>query len=200
MAEPIEYYFDFSSPYGYLIADQIDGFAARHGREVAWRPILLGVIFQKTGQQALTLQPLKGDYAKRDWARFARLLGVPYTFPARFPVPTQAAARAFYWLDERDPRKAKDFARAVYHAYFEHGHDISSPETVVAIAGALGADKDALARALDTPEAKERLKREVERAMAQGVFGSPFLIVDGEPFWGADRLWQVKRWIEKGGW
>lgn len=200
MAEPILYYFDFSSPYGYLICDQIDEFAARHGREVEWHPILLGVIFQTTGQKALSEQPLKGTYAKRDWERFARLLGVPYRFPSRFPVPTQAAARAFYWARESEPAQAKALARALYHAYFEHDRDISDPEAVVEIAGSLGFDEQALTAALNGPELKERLKEECRTAMERGVFGSPFLIVDGEPFWGADRLWQIKRWIEQGGW
>jgi 2-hydroxychromene-2-carboxylate isomerase len=200
MPSPIDYYFDFSSPYGYLISDQIDDFAARHGREVAWHPVLLGVIFQKTGTKPLSEIPLKGAYARHDWDRFARLLGVPYRHPERFPIPTQAAARVFYWVHDRDPREAKALARALYHAYFEHGQDISNPAKVVEIANRLGHDGRALTDALKSEALKERVKGECEAAVERGVFGSPFLIVDGEPFWGSDRLWQVKRWLDRGGW
>jgi 2-hydroxychromene-2-carboxylate isomerase len=197
---PIDYYFDFSSPYGYLVADQIDAYAERHGRTVKWRPFLLGVVFQQTGQEPLSDQPVKGDYCRHDWQRFARLLGVPYHEPEPFPIPTQAAARAFYWVADQDEALAKRLARALYHGYFAEGKNISAPETVVAIAGSLEIDGEALAEALETQVVKERLKAEVSAAIERGVFGSPTFIVDGEMFWGADRLWQIKRWIEQGGW
>ena len=200
MPAPIDYYFDFSSPYGYLVADQIDAYAERHGRTVKWRPFLLGVVFQKTGQKPLSEQPLKGDYCRHDWRRFARLMGVPYHEPEPFPIATQAAARAFYWTADQDEALAKRLARTLYRAYFAEGKDISSPEIVTGIARALGIDMDALAAALQSPEIKERLKAEVSAAIERGVFGSPTFIVDGEMFWGADRLWQIKRWIEQGGW
>src|SRR3546814_10341238 len=90
MPTPIDFYFDFSSPYGYLASEQIEALAARHGRTVAWRPILLGVVFQQTGGQPLLDIPLKGGYARHDLARSARLLGLPFQLPASFPFPSVA--------------------------------------------------------------------------------------------------------------
>ncbi len=200
MAEPIDFYFDFSSPYGYFASRLIDDIAARHGREVNWRPFLLGVVFKITGQTPLTQQPMRGDYAVRDFERCARLYDIPFTWPERFPIPTQNAARAFYWLSDSDPARARDFARAAYHAYMGEGRDISTPGAVVEIAEGLGIDGAALAAALGDPAVKERLKTEVEAAIAAGIFGSPTIVVDGEPFWGADRLDHVARWLETGGW
>ncbi|MBI2225012.1 MAG: DsbA family protein, partial [Betaproteobacteria bacterium] len=75
MANPIDFYFDYSSPYGYFAAMKIDDLAARHGRSVNWKPILLGAVFKVTGGKPLPSLPLKGDYAKRDMARSARFLG-----------------------------------------------------------------------------------------------------------------------------
>src|SRR5574342_287122 len=92
MSAPIEFYFDFSSPYGYLATTRIDAVAARFGREALWRPILLGVAFKVTGSQPLPSLPLKGDYAKRDMARFARLWNVPFRIPTKFPIATHAPA------------------------------------------------------------------------------------------------------------
>ena len=102
MAAPIDFYFDFSSPYGYLASCRIDEVAARHDRKVNWRPFLLGVAFKLTGSGPLTSQGPKGDYALHDFARTARLLGVPFAMPEGFPFASVAAARAFYWLLDQD--------------------------------------------------------------------------------------------------
>ena len=199
MADPIDFYFDFSSPYGYLMSEKIDALATRHGRDVRWHAVLLGAIFKVTGGAPLPMLPLKGSYAACDMPRTARFLDVPFTLPAKFPVATQAAARAFYWLHDTDAAQAQRFARAVYHAYFRDGADISDPSTVVAVAKSLGVDGDALAAALNTDAVKSRLVAAVDAGMAVGVFGSPFVIVDGEPFWGVDHLAQIERWLETGG-
>jgi 2-hydroxychromene-2-carboxylate isomerase len=197
---PIEFFFDFSSPYGYLAATCIDDVAARHGRSVAWKPFLLGVAFKSSGSQPLVDYPLKGEYSRRDMARSARRLGVPFIMPEPFPFMAVAASRAFYWLDERDPAAAQRLAKALFHkAYAEQG-EISSAAAVVEVARSLGIYGEALQAALAEPAVKDRLRREVEAAIGRGIFGSPFFIVDGELFWGHDRLGDVERWLETGGW
>ena len=200
MANAIEFYFDFSSPYGYFAATKIDDIAAKHARTVVWRPILLGAIFKITGQQPLPTIPLKGSYAKHDLARSARLFGVPFKLPSKFPVAGQAPSRAFYWVGDRDPLLAAKLALALYRAYFAEDRDISSPEVTANVAAKLGVNRDELVQALDDPAVKERLKSEVDAAIERGVFGSPYIIVDGEPFWGSDRLDQVEKWLATGGW
>lgn len=199
MAEAIDFYFDFSSPYSYLAAEKIDALAERFGRQVNWRPILLGVVFQQLGTQSLVKQPGQGDYAPRDMARSARFLGIPFRMPSRFPLPTQAAARAYYWLEGQDPALARRFAHAVFRAFYVDDRDISAPAEVLAIATDLGIARAALEAALASPEVKERLKRETEAAVDQGLFGAPWVVVDGEAFWGADRLAQIEKWLETGG-
>jgi 2-hydroxychromene-2-carboxylate isomerase len=200
MPAAIDFYFDFSSPYGYLAAEQIEDLAARHGRAVAWRPILLGAVFPQTGSQPLLNIPLKGDYARRDMERSARLLGIPFQVPARFPFMSVAACRAFYWLQDKDPEKAVALAKALYREAFAGGRAVDSAESVVAVAGSLDVDGEELAAALNDPAVKERLRKEVDAAISKGVFGSPLIVVDGEPFWGHDRLEQVDLWLQKGGW
>jgi 2-hydroxychromene-2-carboxylate isomerase len=199
MAEPIEFFFDFSSPYGYIAGRLIDELGAKHGRTVAWKPILLGAIFKLTGSGPLTTIPLKGAYALHDFARTARLLGVPFKMPDAFPFSSVAAVRAFYWLDQTDPKAAHDLARGLYDIAFS-GRDISAPATVAAKAAELGLDPDAVLAAIDSAPVKELARAENDKAVARGIFGSPFIVVDGEPFWGVDRLPQVERWLETGGW
>jgi 2-hydroxychromene-2-carboxylate isomerase len=200
MPAPIEFYFDFSSPYGYLASTRIEALAARHGRDTLWRPILLGAVFKVTGGKPLPMLPLKGDYAVRDTARFARLWGVPFRLPTKFPIATQAPARAFYWVHDRDPALAKRLAGLLYHAYFAEDRDIGGPRATAEVAASLGLDAAETLAAISDPGVKDRLRRETDAALARGVFGSPFLIVDGEPFWGADRLDQAERWLATGGW
>ena len=143
---PLDFYFDFSSPYGYLAGHGIDPIAEKHGRTVMWRPYLLGVVFAITGQSPLTTQPLRGDYALHDLTRSARSLRVPFVMPEPFPVLTLAAGRAYYWIHDRDPAMAKAFARSVYHRIFGEGGDIATPAAIIAIAEACGADGGNLRR------------------------------------------------------
>ena len=200
MTDSLDFYFDFSSPYGYLGAERIDAIAAKHRRTVTWRPFLLGAVFKAIGGSPLVDQPVKGPYARHDMARSARLHGIAYTVPDPFPVNSIAACRAFYWLAESDPARAHDLALALYRGYFARNRDLSRPETVVEAAQALGVDGDALVAALQDQAVKDRLRAENDAALARGVFGSPTVFVGDEMFWGHDRLDHIDRWLETDGW
>lgn len=197
---PIDFYFEFSSPYGYIASQLAEDFEKRVGRAMTWRPLLLGPVFKVTGQAPLTEIPIKGDYAKRDFARSAHMHDVSYRHPEKFPIGTVAACRAFYWVSDRDPAQARRLAKALYRAYFVDGVDIGTPAAVLEVAKAVGVDATQLAAALEDPAVKDRARREVDAAIAAGVFGSPFFIVDGEPFWGVDRMPMLEQWIKSGGW
>jgi 2-hydroxychromene-2-carboxylate isomerase len=198
--QPILFYFDFSSPYGYLASLKIDAIASAHGREVEWKPILLGPVFKASGNTPLISQPLKGDYAKHDFYRSARYLKVPFVLPDPFPIATVAAARAYYWLRDRDAAKAKALAQRLFARFYTEGKDIGAAEAVVNEAAALGLDGAAVSATLGDQAVKDRLKTEVDKAIELGVCGSPFIIIDGEAFWGSDRLDQVDAWLRTGGW
>ena len=200
MAAPIDFYFDFSSPYGYLATQKIDALAAKYGRLVEWHPVLLGVVFKETGASPLTMIPLKGEYSRRDFERSARFHGIAgFRMPPKFPIPSQAPARIVLWLKARDPALATRVIKALYRAFFTEGVDISDPDTAASIAAREGVNVAEARAAVDEPAMKDALKREVEQAIGRGVFGSPFVFVDGEPFWGLDRFDQVERWLATGG-
>jgi 2-hydroxychromene-2-carboxylate isomerase len=200
MPQPIDFYFEFASPYGYLASTQIDAIAERHGRTVAWRPIMLGAAFKETGARPLTQTPLKGPYLLHDVPRFARLLGVPLTLPPVMPMNSLAASRACVWLEEDSPDRAKRLAQALLHAHWGEGRDLGAPEAVADVAAGLGIERDDLLAAVADQRIKDRLKDQTRAAIERGVFGSPFIFVDGEPFWGADRLPQIEAWLSQGGW
>jgi 2-hydroxychromene-2-carboxylate isomerase len=199
MPEPIHFHFDFSSPYGYLGAERIEALAARHGRRVGWHPMLLGIAFKATGAQPLTNVPIKGDYSKRDMERSARFYDVAFRMPSKFPIATQAPARIVCWQRARDAASAGDLVKALYRAYFVHDRDIGDPDVAADVARDAGLDRAGARAAIDDPAVKDALRREVDAALAKGVFGSPFVFVDGEPFWGIDRFGQVDRWLAQGG-
>ncbi len=197
---PIEFYFEFNSPYGYIAACKLGDLASKHGREVDWKPILLRALFEVTGGRPLAQLPLRGDYMMHDFARSAAYHGIAYRQPDVYPFPPVAAARAVYWAKDQDPAKAGELGLALYHACSRDNVDIATPEGVAGIAANVGLDKDALLAALETDAVKNRLAREIEAALKKGVFGSPFIIVDGEGFWGADRLGMIDKRMQTGGW
>ncbi|WUR13091.1 2-hydroxychromene-2-carboxylate isomerase [[Empedobacter] haloabium] len=196
MSTPIDFYFDFGSPYAYFAAARIDALAARHGRTVRWRPVLILALFKATGALPAPMVPLRGPYAERDTMRTAQLNGIVYRQPPNFPQLLLAPPRAALWIEnEYGADKAATFARRCFEAYFSEGIDISQDDAIVQLAEALGVDGARLREGLHSAAIKEQLKTAGEEAIARGVFGVPFMIVDGEPFWGFDRFDQMEQWL-----
>lgn len=204
MNKTIDFYFDFSSPYGYLGSTRIEAIAEKHQRTVVWHPILLGAIFKVSGQAPLTSYPLKGDYALMDFERAAREYATPFKQPDVFPIGAVAASRACCWLktstDVKLAERLTPFVHAVYKAYYVDGRNISEADEVLAIASSVGIDKDALAAGIAEQPVKDALREAIENAIQLGIFGAPTTVVDGELFWGSDRLDQVDKWLSRGGW
>ena len=199
MKRPFDFYFDFSSPYSYIASEWVEALAARHGRTVRWQAILLGVTFQAAELRSPVGYPIKREYSLRDFRRSARFEGVPFVQPEEFPIPTQNAARVFWWLnDSQGPEPAKAWARAGLRAYFTRGVMLSQPQALKALAAVSGLDAQQAEAAWTDPAWKARLKRANDEALAAGVFGAPFFVVDGEPFWGNDRKAQIERWLAQG--
>lgn len=196
---PIDFYFDFSSPYSYIANEWIDAVAARHGRTVRRHAVLLGVLFPHAKLQPLAFYPIKGDYAKRDFARSARFERVPYVLPAQFPLSTQNAARVFWWLAQTEGADAAaQWTRSVMRAYFSSGKIISDAQVLRQLADEAGIGADRAEQIWQDPAWKDSLRQANEEALARGVFGAPYFFVDGEPFWGNDRKAQMERWLAEG--
>lgn len=196
----LHFYFEFSSPYGYIASELVDAFAATHSVAVTWHPFLIGAAFKVAGTTKLLDIPMKGDYSKHDIIRLARYHNIPYTLPDAFPLNSVAAARAFYWCQDAYPDKAVPLAKAIYRYAFAEGGDFKQPETIGQIATGIGLDAAETVEGLAQQAVKDRLRGEVDTALQNGVFGSPFFIYDEEPFWGVDHMEQLGRWIDTGGW
>ena len=197
--QPIDFYFEFASPYGYLASLEIGNVAEKYGRTVNWRPFMLGAAFKVTNSAPNMTIPMKGDYLARDIVRCAKMMNVPIVIPDVSPMNSLAAMRAFYWLNEADPEVAVKLAKGVFRAHWAEGRDLSPAEAVAAEAAALDIDANALIEAIQDPTIKELLKQETQTGIDRGAFGSPFFSVDGEAYWGHDRMGQIEYHLEHGG-
>jgi 2-hydroxychromene-2-carboxylate isomerase len=202
MKPPLQFWFDFISPFGYFASLRIDALAARHGRTAEWHPLLVGVTVLKVmGLKAIPQTPLKGPYAARQIARYLRRHEITLgRDPNAAPMNPLPAGRCFAWLRAHAPAHAKAFAQAALHAHWVEGRAMDDPAELRAVALAAGVPPDAVDSALSDPEAALLLRAEVDAAVAQGVFGSPFVIVDGEPFFGVDSFELIDDWLVVGGW
>ena len=196
---PIDFYFDFSSPYSYIANEWIGALAARHGRTVRRHAVLLGATFQAAELKSPISYPIKGEYSMRDFERSARFEGVPYVAPPVFPIPTQNAARVFWWLaDTQGQEAAEAWATAGLRAVFTRGVPLHETAALKLLCTECALDADAAEAVWNDPVWKARLKRANDEAIAAGMFGAPFFVIDGEPFWGNDRRAQMERWLESG--
>ncbi|MES2635547.1 MAG: 2-hydroxychromene-2-carboxylate isomerase [Pseudomonadota bacterium] len=202
MPAPLHFHFDFISPYGWLASLRIAELAARHGREVNWNVMLLGVsVLKVMGLKPLLDTPLKGDYVRRDIPRHVRKLGLTMgrdlDAPVGNPLP---AARAFCLVKHHHPHMQAAMAQALYHAYWAQGQDLSTPQAVASVHLPDGMDAKWLETEVQGEFAATLLRREVDASLRAGVFGSPTFIIDGEMFWGYDRMPDVEDWLATGGW
>lgn len=199
---PIEFYFDFISPFGYFAGLRIDDLARRHGREVEWTSMLVGVsVLKVMGIPAIVELPLKGPYVVNDAKRYARQHRVAFNraSPSATSRPVEAG-RVFAWAKELDPAAARRLATLIFHSYFVHCLDIAQDKVLSSCVSEAGLSWQAFeaARAEGTPAAL--LRRNVDASIERGVFGSPFFIVDGEPFFGLEKLPLLEEWLANGGW
>jgi 2-hydroxychromene-2-carboxylate isomerase len=172
---------------------------------VQWHSMLLGVSVMKVmGLKPLLETPLKGDYVQQDAARYMRRHGLELARKISDPMmDPRPAARAFYWVRRHHPGSEAAFARAVYDRYWRLGKDLSLPQEITDIAAqdpTLGIDPEALRVGEASDESRQDLREAVARSIDRGVFGSPYILVDGEPFWGSDRLDVLEEWLARGGW
>ena len=199
---PIQFYFDFISPFGYFASLRVDELARRFGREVEWTSMLLGVsVLKVMGIPAIASLPLKGPYVINDAKRYARQHQIEFerTRPAPTSRPVEAG-RAFAWARQIDQPAAKRLAASIFKSYFVRGLDIAEDRVLRSCIRQADLSWEAFeaARAEGTPASL--LRRNVECSIQHGVFGSPFFIVDGEPFFGLEKLPLVEEWLATGGW
>ncbi len=195
----MEFWFEFGSTYSYPAAMRIEDQARAAGVSLRWRAFLLGPIFRAQGwnDSPFNLYPAKGRHMWRDMERLCANLEVPLTRPSRFPRNGLLAARIACWFEDEPWLPA--FVRAVYTANFAQDREIAEPDVLSACLADAGADAEEALTAATTDAAKSRLRGAGDEAAAKGIFGAPSFFVDGELFWGNDRLDDALAWATRGG-
>jgi 2-hydroxychromene-2-carboxylate isomerase len=197
MAETLDFYFDFTSPYGYIASQIIDDIADKYGCATRWHAFLVTAAYKQHNASNPLTHPAKQKYFRQDIPRTAAHFGVPFKFPATWPENLVAAGRAFSWIEDRDPEAAKRFAKAALRAYWVEGKALADADVVAEIGAAAGEGHAMLRAALDDSAVKQRFTEKGSATLAQGVFGSPQIVYRGELFWGTDRLDQLRATLEK---
>lgn len=191
----IDFYFDLSSPYSYLAATQLDGIVSRHDVVIAWKPMVLAAVFKAQGNVMPAVCVPKAQYMLKDLARWAAHYGVPFQMSSRFPLPTIRAMRLVIAAEASG--HAGQLAKRFFEAMWERDLDISNDEILRQLVAEIGLEPEALFAAIDTSAVKDKLRAYTDEAISRGVFGAPALVVDGELFWGNDRLHFLEAHLSK---
>ena len=186
MSKTIEYFFDFGSPSAYLAHTQLSAIAERSGAELVYRPMLLGGVFQATGNTTPAAIPAKGKYMGRDIARCAARYGEPYHSNPHFPVNTLNVMRGA--VAAQQDGVLKSYMDAVYRAVWVDQKNTADPEVFAEVLVTAGLDAENFAERIQDPAIKDGLKSNTQEAVERGVFGAPTMFVGEEMFFGQDRL------------
>jgi len=170
------------SPYSWFSAERIDGLL--QGAE--WHGVFLGGVFKATGRSSWGFGQRRGEGMDECEGRAERYGLGPIRWPDPWPTNDLTVARAMAYAARR--RRLKPFALAAMRLAFREGGELGDAETVLEAGRRAGLDPAALGEALSDPEIKAALRADTDAAVAQGVFGVPTVVVDGQLFWGDDRL------------
>ena len=192
MTKSLDFYFDVGSPAAYLAYTQLPKIAAETGATINWQPMLLGGVFQATGNSSPATVPAKGKYMFGDLERFARRYGVPFKHNPHFPINTLMLMRGAAGLQLRKDERFGAYVKAVFEAIWVDGKNLNDLAVTGAVLHAAGFDAAGILALVSQQDVKDRLKVLTQRAVERGIFGAPTLFVGEQMFWGQDRMDFVK--------
>ena len=188
MSKQVEFFFDVGSPTSYLAWTQLPALCAAEGATLVYRPMLLGAVFQATGNASPVSVPAKGRFMHDDMARFAARYGVPFTMNPHFPINTLTLMRGAAGVQLHAPGRLGDYLRGVFHAMWVEPRNLNDPAIASQALMAAGVDPSAVLVWAVDHAVKQALRATTDEAVARGVFGAPTMFVDGTLYFGQDRL------------
>ena len=187
-----EFWFDFGSSASYLAWTQLPALEAANGATAILKPMLLGGVFQATGNQSPVSVPAKGKYIWADFERFAKRYGVAFKMNPYFPINTLLLMRGAIALQTKGDARFTDYCRAVFNAIWVDSLNMNDPATAAQALSHAGFDAQALVALASEQGTKDALKAVTQTAVERGVFGAPTFFVGDQMFWGQDRMDFVK--------
>jgi 2-hydroxychromene-2-carboxylate isomerase/predicted thioesterase len=189
---PIEYFFDYHSPWCYFASLRLGAFCKRLGRQLIWKPMHLARLIERIdGRRPLEANAAFVRWFKDDMQDWAAQLGVEVRYHPQFPLRPVRALRATAYAAQQG--RAEPFVLGVMRAYWTESCDITDPEKLAQIGDAVGLDGRAVCASLEDPFFKRIVEDHTKEAQARGVFGAPTFFCDGKLFWGNDRLQQLEQ-------
>ena len=188
MTKTVDFYFDFGSPAAYLAYTQLPKLAAQTGAAVAMKPMLLGGVFQATGNRPPISVPLKGSYLFQDLNRYAKRYGVPFIMNPYFPINTITLMRAASDLQSHNDARFDLYCATIFKAIWVDSKNMNDLAVVGAVLHEAGFDGAAILALASLQDIKDLLKAQTQAAVDRGIFGAPTFFVGDEMFWGQDRL------------
>jgi 2-hydroxychromene-2-carboxylate isomerase len=179
--EKLEFFFDVGSPYSYLAFHRLQKIKA----EVDYRPMLLGGVFQATGNKSPVENAAKSAYSRHDLMFFANRYGVNFAMHPNFPINTLPLMRGATGYLMQDKAKFLRYVTAIYGAMFDKPRDMAD---IAPILSENGLDPQEYAALIQNPDVKEALKNTTEEAVKRGVFGAPTFFYKNHMMFGQDRL------------
>ncbi len=188
MTKTVEFFFDVGSPASYLAWTQMPALCAQAGATLVHKPMLLGGVFQATGNASPAMVAAKGRYMTVDLGRFAKRYGVEFRMNPHFPINTLQLMRGVIGMQMRQPERFEAFLAAVFTALWAKGANLNDPVVVATTLVDAGFDAAEVFALANDVEVKAALKANTEEAVARGVFGAPTVFVGEAMFFGQDRL------------
>ncbi|RYF61763.1 MAG: 2-hydroxychromene-2-carboxylate isomerase [Comamonadaceae bacterium] len=192
MTQDVRFFFDVGSPASYLAWTQLPEICAAAGARLIYKPMLLGGVFQATGNASPGAVPAKGRYTNNDYVRHARKYRVPFTPNPHFPIITLFLMRVVTGVQLQEPERLQDLLGAVFKAMWIDALNLNEPALTEKTLMDAGFDAAALKALANDPSVKAALKAATEEAVALGVFGAPTTFVSDEMFFGQDRMDMVR--------
>lgn len=189
MPRQIDYYFTLLSPWTYLGHQTFVETAQRHGCSVSYKPTPLRMVFDETGGLPLPKRhPVRQRYRILELQRWREKRGLPLViYPQHFPFDVSLADRTVLAIVAAGGDPAR-FVGDVLAGVWARDEDLSQPELIAQIAGRAGLNGAALLAAAGSEAMVQLYAATINEAIAAGVFGAPSYVLDGEVFWGQDRL------------
>jgi len=199
MSKRVEFFFDVGSPATYLAWTQLPSICQIEGAELAYRPMLLGGVFQATGNASPATVPSKGAYTRIDLARHAKKHGVPLKMNPFFPINTLTLMRGATGVQIHMPDRFQDYLRGVFKAMWIEPVNLNQPELIAQALVDAGFDSAEIMTLANSADVKAALRATTEEAIARGAFGTPTMFVGTDMFFGQDRLEFVREALRAAG-
>ena len=195
--KPIDFWFSIGSTYTFLSVMRLPTLAMEHDLSVNWRPFNVRTILVEQNNIPFAGKPVKAAYMWRDIERRAGKYGLSLAVPAPYPLEFLPLANQVALLGMREGW-GQDYVLATYRRWFRLGLPAGSEPNLSASLTEIGQDPDRAILAARSPAIEEALSVETDEARRLGVFGAPCFVVEGEVFWGDDRLEDAVSWARSG--